>query len=82
MIIVFAMYLSVATAASDTSAHDPIQQQPAAKKSQSGQKQLICKSEPVLGSRIKVKRTCLSREDWRFQAEQANDALNEVSRDR
>lgn len=30
---------------------------------------MICKREPVLGSRIKVKRTCMTAEDWKAHEE-------------
>jgi hypothetical protein len=82
MMLTLTIVSSVVFAVGGTAMTNSAAQQAPIEKPRSEKKQLICKSDPVLGSRTKIKRTCLSREEWRLKAEQANDALNEVSRDR
>ena len=81
MNLAISIILGLTTATSAGETKSPAAQQTPVEKPKSTSAELICKTDPVLGSRIKKKRTCLTREDWAFQAEQANDALNGVSRD-
>jgi hypothetical protein len=79
---IYAAFSSLLIALGATAINDSVAQQTPVAQAKNEQKQVICKSESVIGSRLKRKRTCLSREEWRLRAQQANDALNEVSRDR
>lgn len=81
MNLTLAIILSLTTATYAGGVKSPDAQQAPVEKPKSTAAKLICKTAPVLGSRITKKRTCMTREDWAFQAEQANDALNGVSRD-
>ena len=78
IIIVFSVLLLANAAETPTGAPEVSQ----ATKPKSAENQVTCQSEPVLGSRTKLKRTCMTRAEWRLRSEQAKDALDETSRDR
>ncbi len=81
MQLAIALILSLTTGTSGLKTESSVVRQAPVENANGGDMKLICKTEAMTGSRTKRKRTCLSREEWRFRAEQANDALNGASRD-
>jgi hypothetical protein len=41
---------------------------------------VVCKSEPVLGSRTRVIRTCMTRAEWNYTEERARREMDNLSR--
>ena len=41
---------------------------------------LICRTDNVTGSRVRIQQTCLSKEDWTRLADKTVDAMNRVGR--
>ena len=81
MKLAIALILGLTTGTSGLKPENPVLRQAPVENANGSDAKLICKTEAVTGSRTKRKRTCLLREEWRFRAEQANDALNGASRD-
>ena len=42
--------------------------------------EVVCKTEPILGSRTRVTRTCMTRQEWNYTREQARREANNMDR--
>ncbi|MCL6251152.1 hypothetical protein M3P36_08865 [Altererythrobacter sp. KTW20L] len=43
--------------------------------------EVVCRSEPVTGSRTRVNRTCLTRRDWSLLSEDTRRGIDHLDRD-
>ncbi len=58
------------------------QQQPQSNASEEEEEseRVICRSEPVLGSRTRVNRVCMTKAQWDYQAERTREEVNRMGR--
>ncbi len=42
--------------------------------------EVVCRTEPILGSRTRVTRTCMTRQEWNYTRERARREVDNISR--